>query len=127
VAGADRAPGQRIGGDLAAGADGAAATVKPVEKRARDLSRLYEEVASRVKALVDQADPEGLLAMGVPSDEYDDAVAELTRRVLKRELDQGAIKRWFDSYYGETPIGAQALVRQLEELAAEVRTQNARP
>jgi hypothetical protein len=98
-----------------------------MEKRARDLSRLYEEVASRVKALVDQADPEGLLAMGAPSGEYDDAVAELTRRVLKRELDQGAIEQWFGSCYGATPIGTQALVRQLEELAAEVRKQNARP
>ena len=55
----------------------------PVDERAKALSRLYEEVKAQVKVLVDQADPEGLLGMGAPLDEYDDAVTELTRHVLK--------------------------------------------
>jgi hypothetical protein len=44
-----------------------------VDERAKALSRLYEEVKAQVKVLVDQADPEGLLGMGAPLDEYDDA------------------------------------------------------
>jgi hypothetical protein len=53
-----------------------------MDERARSLSRLYDEVTAEVKVPVDQADPEGLLEMGAPADEYDDAVAELTRRVM---------------------------------------------
>ena len=49
----------------------------------------------------DRADPAGLLGLGAPPDEYDDAVEEITRRVLKGEpTDSKAIKDWFVSGYG---------------------------
>ena len=71
---------------------GRTTNLDPVDERAKALSRLYEEVKAQVKVLVDQADPEGLLGMGAPLDEYDDAVTELTRHVLKstsREPESG--------------------------------------
>ena len=57
---------------------------------ASELRRLHQETWIKVKKAVDDADPEGLLAMGAPTDEYDDAVAELTRRLLKGEAVDGA-------------------------------------
>jgi hypothetical protein len=88
-----------------------------VDERARALGRLYDEVTAEVKVLVDRADPEGLLGMRAPADEYDDTVVELTRRVLKDEsLDPASIERWFGSVYGAAPAGADALVQELEKL-----------
>lgn len=98
----------------------------PVDERAKALSRLYDEVKAQVKTLVDDADPEGLLGTGSPPDEYDDAVAELTRHVLKDDpVDQGAIERWFGRVYGAAPARADALVAGLERLRLEA--QNRRP
>lgn len=102
-----------------------------MDERARALSRLYDEVTAQVKMLVDRADPEGFLAMGAPSDEYDDAVAELTRRVLGDDpLDRDAIQRWFSSVYGAAAAGADALAEELEKLrqrAPNVRPDRGRP
>jgi hypothetical protein len=93
-----------------------------VDERAKALSLLYEEVKARVKALVDQADPEGLLAMGAPSDEYDDAVGELTRHVLKdKPIDRGAVERWFGTVYGMAPAGTDDLVQELETVRQEAQ------
>lgn len=97
-----------------------------MDERAKALSRLYDEVKAQVKILVDQADPEGLLGMGCPPDEYDDAVAELTRHVLKNEpVDQSAIEQWFGRVYGAASVGADALVDDLERL--RLGAQNRRP
>jgi hypothetical protein len=94
----------------------------PVDERAKALSRLYEEVKAQVKVLVDQADPEGLLGMGAPLDEYDDAVTELTRHVLKHEpVNQKAVEQWFDRVYGAAPARAGALVAELERLRVEAQ------
>jgi hypothetical protein len=72
--------------------------------------------------LMDRADPEGLLGGGAPDDEYDDEVAEVTRRVLKNEPpDPGAIERWFSGVYGAAPEGADALARELEKLRQRVQ------
>lgn len=97
-----------------------------MDERAKALSRLYEAVKTQVKALVDDADPEGLLRMGSPPDEYDDAVGELTRHVLKDDpVDRGAIEHWFERDYGAAPAQADALVAGLERLRLEA--QNRRP
>jgi hypothetical protein len=49
-----------------------------------------------VKTAVDESDPEGLLALGAPDDEYDDAIAELARRLIHDEgLERAAIEAWF--------------------------------
>ena len=83
------------------------------------LQKLYESVRSEVKAAVDEADPEGLLAMGAPSDEYDDAVTELTRRVLKGEVvEHDGVERWFLDQYGLASSGAAALVARLVVIQA---------
>lgn len=72
-----------------------------VDERAKELSRLYERVAAQVKAVVDRADPAGLFGLGAPPDEYDDAVEEFTRRLLKGEpTDSKTIEDWFVSGYG---------------------------
>lgn len=72
-----------------------------MDERAEELSRLYERVAAQVKTVVDRADPVGLLGLGAPSDEYDDAVEEFTRRVLKGEpTDSRTIEDWFVERYG---------------------------
>jgi hypothetical protein len=93
-----------------------------VDERAKALSHLYDAVKAQVKTLVDQADPGGLLGMGSPPDEYDDAVSELTRHVLKNEpVDQSAIEQWFEKVYGSAPAGADALVVELERLRAEAQ------
>jgi hypothetical protein len=57
-----------------------------VNGRNRELSQLYDSAWTEVKRAVDTADPEGLLAMGASSDEYDDAVTRLVRKVLKGEV-----------------------------------------
>lgn len=51
--------------------------------------------------MVDLADPAGLLSLGAPSDEYDDAVEEFARPVLKEEpTDSKTIEDWFVDRYG---------------------------
>jgi hypothetical protein len=63
-----------------------------MDRRQRQLSRLYEEVFIRVKMAVHQVDPEHFLVMGRPFGEYDCAVAELTRRLIHRQvMDQASI------------------------------------
>ena len=63
--------------------------------------------------------------MGSPPDEYDDAVAELTRHVLKDEpVDQRAIKQWFEKVYWAAPAGADALVAKLERLRTEAQNRS---
>ena len=90
-----------------------------VGRRNDELQKLYEMVRTEVKAIVDEADPEGLLALGSPSDEYDDAVTELTRRVLKGEvLREEPIERWFADQYGSTPSPTGALVARLQAIQA---------
>ena len=75
-----------------------------MDERQRELRRLHQETWIKVKKAVDDADPEGLLAMGAPTDEYDDAVAELTRRLLKGEaVDERGIAAWFAATYGLAP------------------------
>jgi hypothetical protein len=118
--------GSRSTPDSAIGRRRPSAIFPRVDERARALGRLYDEVTAEVKALVDRADPEGLLGMGAPADEYDDAVAELTRRVLKDEpLDSASIERWFSSVYGAAPAGAGALAQELAKLRQ--RAQNDGP
>lgn len=100
-----------------------------VDERAEELSRLYERVTAQVKAIVDQADPAGLLGLGAPSDEYDDAVEEFTRRVLKGEpTDSRAIGDWFVDRYGisRSLPGRDAPFRDVADglLQIEAKVQN---
>ena len=74
-----------------------------------------------VKIRVDQADPRGSARNGSPSDEYDDAVTELTRHVLRDEpVDHKArSEQWFGRVYGAAPAGADGLVAKLEMLSSK--------
>ena len=83
------------------------------------LQKLYDRVRSEVKEAVDEADPEGLLAMGAPPDEYDDAVTDLTRRVLNGEvIEQDGVERWFLDRYGLASSDAEVLVARLGVIQA---------
>lgn len=100
-----------------------------VDERAKKLSRFYDRVTAQVKAVVDQADPAGLLSLGAPSDEYDDAVEEFTRRVLKGEpTDAKTIEDWFVDGYGiaRSLPGQNAPFRAVADglRQIEVRVQN---
>lgn len=103
-------------------------TFSGVDERAKELSRLYEEMSAQVKAIVDRADPAGLLSLGAPSDEYDDAVEEFTRRVLKGEpTDSKTVEDWFVEGYGiprslpgrDAPF--REVARRLAQLALNAR------
>ena len=84
------------------------------------LGKLYDAVWTDVDQAVDKADPEGLLTMGGPSDEYDDAVTHLTRLVLKgEEINQNG-ERWFLNQYGLASSGADALAACLRAMQARV-------
>jgi hypothetical protein len=86
----------------------------------RDLQRLYSETWEEVKRAVDEADPEGLLALGSPGDEYEDAVAHLTRCVLKGEgVDERTIAAWFADNYGMEPGRISTLVSELRGIGAQ--------
>ena len=51
-------------------------------KQNKRLSRLYEAVWAETHRIVNDADPESLLEIGAPDDEYDDAVGMLTRQLI---------------------------------------------
>lgn len=83
----------------------------------RELQRLYGETWEEVKRAVDEADPEGLLALGSPSDEYEDAVTHLTRCILKGEgVDERTIASWFVDNYGIEPGRISTLVSALRAI-----------
>ena len=94
-----------------------------MDDRSKELERLYEATWQRVKEVVNGSDPEGLLALGFPDDEYDDAVREITRRLLKGEpTDEMTLSQWFESQYGARASVAE-LVEHLSPIAADLRGQ----
>jgi hypothetical protein len=95
-----------------------------VDDRQTELQALYERTRTRVQRVLNEADPEGLLAMGAPNDEYDDAVGEFTRRLINGEtLDRASIESWFLGQFGSVPSAALLLEATLtaisESLSAE--------
>jgi hypothetical protein len=94
----------------------------PMDKRQRQLKRLYEEVFIRVKMAVHEADPEQFLVMGRPYDEYDPAVAELTRRLIHGQgMDRTSIETWFASHFGMQPEGVEGIADSLLVIARDVQ------
>ena len=92
-----------------------------MDERSKELERLYETTWRRVKEAVNASDPEGLLALSFPDDEYEDAVGEITRRLLKGEpTDETSLSKWFDSQYG-APATVDALAERLMKIAADLR------
>jgi hypothetical protein len=94
-----------------------------VDERSKELELLYETTWRRVKDAVNASDPEGLLALGSPDDEYEDAVGELTRRLLKGEpTDEGWLSSWFQDRYG-LAASVVVLVDRLAAITADLESQ----
>jgi hypothetical protein len=75
-----------------------------LQRRKAELKKRHWVTWSAVKRAVDDADPERLLAMGCPNDEYDDAVVYLADRVLERDqLGLESLSGWFRANYGSEP------------------------
>jgi hypothetical protein len=69
-----------------------------------ELKKRHWATWSAVKRAVDHADPEGLVAMGCPRNEYDDAVIYLSDRILGREhISPESLSHWFRTQYGSEP------------------------
>jgi hypothetical protein len=82
----------------------AAERVRSRKRRQAELKKRHWGTYSAVKRAVDDADPELLLAMGCPKDEYDDAVVYLTDRMLSRDqLSPESLSGWFRTMYGSEP------------------------
>lgn len=77
---------------------------RSLKRRKAELKKRHWETWSAVKRAVDGADPEQLLAMGCPNDEYDNAVVYLTDKVLARDhLTRESLSGWFRTTYGSNP------------------------
>ena len=82
----------------------AAARHRSRKRRMAELKKRHWETWSVVKRAVDHADPEGLLAMFSPRDEYDDAVVYLTDGILGKEhISPESLSHWFRTQYGSEP------------------------
>ena len=84
--------------------DKAAERARSLKRRKADLQARDWETWSVVKRIVDDANPAGLLAMGCPSDEYDQAVVYLTGRLLvSHHLSREDLSDRFRDHYGSEP------------------------
>lgn len=65
----------------------------------RELWQQVERCRVHVRSVVDAADPEGLLELGAPADEYDPEVDDLARLVRNGEVTADSVlavwERWF--------------------------------
>lgn len=59
-----------------------------------DPATAYDVAIEMTKAVIDEADPDGLLEAGAPDDEYDDYVAEIARRLLHGEDPRLILDLW---------------------------------
>jgi hypothetical protein len=65
------------------------------------LTKLYEAVWAEIHRIVNDSDPEDLLNMGAPDDEYDDAVGMLTRQLISgKQILPQELESWFWVNYG---------------------------
>lgn len=86
-------------------------------------SQRYLDALAAVREVLDEVDPENLIASGAPEDEYDSEAGELVRLVLRERVtrDQvGAIwQRWFglsrEDLYGHW---LTELTQRLQEVQA---------
>ncbi len=76
----------------------------------------------RVHAVVAAADPEGLLALGAPDDEYSAQVGELTRRLRAGSITAAdVLEVWVarfgpDTWLADHPQAVDQLVRALNDV-----------
>lgn len=85
-------------------------------------ARRYERAVAIVKQIVDEADPEGLLELGAPADEYDDHAADAARRLLRGDDPSDIASSWSSwfgarssTWFAERLQHAQAMLRDQGE------------
>ena len=99
--------------------------VQAIDRRKKELQARHWETFLAVKQAVDSADPEGLLGMGCPDDEYDDVVVYLTGMVLRNEevTKQGLIAWFMDRYGSEAyPDAVADLLGAVAAIQARIST-----
>jgi hypothetical protein len=90
-------------------------------------SQKYDDALSAVRVIVNTHDPEGLLAMDAPEDEYDPEVTDLVRLVLRGNvLDPSDVEaiwtRWFGNDDGFRGERLRAVTADLQELHQRLRS-----
>ncbi|MEV0236335.1 hypothetical protein [Nonomuraea sp. NPDC050786] len=88
-----------------------------------------DQIAAAVRLLINQYDPEGLLEMGAPEDEYDPEVGDLAALVCgEEEITADAVgsiwNRWFDDvsdWCVRQPEQVSEVAAGLERLRGQLR------
>ena len=83
------------------------------------MPKLYEAIWAETHRVVNNVDPEGLLEMGAPDDEYDDVVGMLTRHLIDgTRLLPYELESWFSVHYGSKSRteAASEIVKRLDEV-----------
>jgi hypothetical protein len=85
------------------------------------LKREHPEYWAAVHAAVNAEDPEGLLSMGAPTDEYDPEVADLVRMVLESSVTADRVLDLWRQWFGATgldrnPVALRRLAAALARL-----------
>jgi hypothetical protein len=97
--------------------------VQTLHRHKKELQARHRETWAAVKQAVDSADPEGLLGMGGPDDEYDDVVVYLTGMVLRNaEVTSQTLIAWLLDRYGSeaNPDAVADLLGAIVALQAEI-------
>jgi hypothetical protein len=63
----------------------------------------YNEAVVRVSAAIREADPEGLIRLGAPDDEYDGYAAEVARRLLHGDSIPELLFESYPDWQGRIP------------------------
>lgn len=89
-------------------------------------SHKYDEAYAAVRRVVNEHDPEGLLEMGAPEDEYDPEVTDLVRLVLRGDsLDPRDViatwARWFGEGVGFRREPLKRVATELQEVHQRFR------
>jgi hypothetical protein len=78
-----------------------------------------DQVAAAVRVLINQYDPEGLLGMGAPEDEYDPEVRDLTALVCgEEEITAEAVGAVWNRWFNEVSEWSTRKPEQVNEVAA---------
>lgn len=94
---------------------------------AREHQAVLRQQVARARAhvcrVVDAADPEGLLELGAPTDEYDGEVEDLTRLVVRGDVTADSVLEVWERWFG--PRSAlQRDPAQLEQLTQQLRREH---
>ncbi|RVX47782.1 hypothetical protein EDD27_10733 [Nonomuraea polychroma] len=78
-----------------------------------------DQVTAAVRVLINQCDPEGLLGMGAPEDEYDPEVRDLTALVCgEEEITAEAVGAVWNRWFNEVSEWSTRKPEQVNEVAA---------